>query len=286
MSASGGTSRWTSEQRDRERALFAEFARLRSDEGEPGEAADSSGPSGLGAVRDELVTMHLGLVHHLAQRYGAQGSSGDDVVQVGIVGLINAVDRFDLDRGYEFSTFATPHIIGEMRKFFRDDSWAVHVPRRLRDLTASVNRARNDLSADLGRSPTVAELSARLGVPPEEILSALEAATARGAASVDTPVDAEGRTLAETMGVADASFEQVENRMIVDSLLDILPERERRIVVAKVYEELGQSQIAAELGISQVHVSRLFSASIDMMRLHAAQQMRRDAGGSVEMLGE
>jgi RNA polymerase sigma factor (sigma-70 family) len=117
-------------------------------------------------------------------------------------------------------------------------------------------------------------------------LSALEAATARGAASVDTPVDAEGRTLAETMGIADASFEQVENRMIVDSLLDILPEREHRIVVAKVYEELSQSQIAAELGISQVHVSRLFSASMDRMRLHAAQQMRGDAEGSVEMLGE
>jgi RNA polymerase sigma-B factor len=286
MSASGGTSRWTPEQRDRERELFAEFARLRSDEGGLSEAADSSGPSALRAVRDELVTMHLGLVHHLAQRYGAHGSSGDDVVQVGIVGLLNAVDRFDLDRGYEFSTFATPHIIGEMRKFFRDDSWAVHVPRRLRDLTASVNRARSDLSADLGRSPTVAELSLRLDVPPEEILSALEAATARGAASVDTPVDAEGRTHAETMGIADASFEQVENRMIVDSLLDILPEREHRIVVAKVYEELSQSQIAAELGISQVHVSRLFSASMDRMRLHAAQQMRGDAEGSVEMLGE
>ncbi len=283
MSASGGTSRWTPEQRDRERELFAEFARLRADERE---GDDATGPSALRAVRDELVTMHLGLVHHLAQRYGAHRSSGDDVVQVGIVGLINAVDRFDLDRGYEFSTFATPHIIGEMRKFFRDDSWSVHVPRRLRDLTTSVNRARNDLSADLGRSPTVAELSARLGIPPEEILSALEAATARGAVSVDTPVDAEGRTLAETMGIADASFEQVENRMIVDSLLDILPERERRIVVAKVYEELGQSQIAAELGISQVHVSRLFSASMDRMRLHAAQQIPGIATGSVEMLGE
>jgi RNA polymerase sigma-B factor len=283
---SGRTSRWTPEQRDRERELFAAYARLRDSEGRQDEAADSNLQAELREVRDELVTMHLGLVHHLAHRYGAHGSSGDDVVQVGIVGLINAVDRFDLDRGYEFSTFATPQIIGEMRKFFRDDSWAVHVPRRLRDLTSSVNRARSVLSAQLGRSPTVAELSAHLDVPPEEILSALEAATARGAASIDTPVDAEGRTLAETMGLADASFEDVENRMMVDSLLDILPERERRIVVAKVYEELGQSQIAAELGISQVHVSRLFSASMDRMRLHAAQQMRMDAAGSVEVLRE
>ena len=153
-----------------------------------------------------------------------------------------------------------------MRKFFRDDSWAVHVPRRLRDLTSSVNRARDDLSADLGRSPTVAELSTHLEVPPEEILSALEAATARDAASLDTPVDSEGRSLTETMGLPDISFEQVENRMIVDSLLDTLPERERRIVIAKIYEELGQSQIAEELGISQVHVSRLLAASLERLR--------------------
>lgn len=266
MSASGRTSRWTAEQRARERELFAEFARLRATTDLRG-CDDVSGESSeFRAVRDELVTMHLGLVHHLAQRYGARGSSGDDVVQVGIAGLINAVDRFDLDRGHEFSTFATPHIIGEMRKFFRDDSWTVHVPRRLRDLTSSVNRARDDLSADLGRSPTVAELSAHLEVPPEEILSALEAATARDTASLDTPVDSEGRSLAETMGLPDYSFEQVENRMIVNSLLDTLPERERRIVIAKIYEELTQSQIAEELGISQVHVSRLLAASMEKLR--------------------
>ncbi len=266
MSASGRTSRWTAEQRARERELFAEFARLRATTDLHGCDDVPRERSEFRAVRDELVTMHLGLVHHLAQRYGARGSSGDDVVQVGIAGLINAVDRFDLDRGHEFSTFATPHIIGEMRKFFRDDSWTVHVPRRLRDLTSSVNRARDDLSADLGRSPTVAELSAHLEVPPEEILSALEAATARDAASLDTPVDSEGRSLAETMGLPDYSFEQVENRMIVDSLLDTLPERERRIVIAKIYEELTQSQIAEELGISQVHVSRLLAASMEKLR--------------------
>jgi len=271
MSASGRTSRWTADQRDRERELFAKFALLRATT----ELRDGDGVpiarSELRAVRDELVTMHLGLVHHLAQRYGARGSAGDDVVQVGIVGLINAVDRFDLDRGHEFSTFATPHIIGEMRKFFRDDSWAVHVPRRLRDLSSSLNRARSDLSADLGRSPTVAELSAHLEVPPEDILSALEAATVRDAASLDTPVDSEGRSLAETMGLPDTSFEQVENRMMVDSLLDTLPERERRIVIAKIYEELGQSQIAEELGISQVHVSRLLAASLKKLRSEGTQ---------------
>ena len=273
MSAGARTSRWTAEQRDRERELFARLALLRATT-DLRDGDDVLGErSELRTVRDKLVTMHLGLVHHLAQRYGAWGSSMDDVVQVGIVGLINAVDRFDLDRGHEFSTLATPHIIGEMRKFFRDDSWAAHVPRRLRDLTSSVNRARDDLSADLGRSPTVAELSAHLDVPPEEILSALEAATARDAASLDTPVDSEGRSLAETMGPPDTSFEQVENRMIVDSLLDTLSERERRIVIAKIYEEQAQSQIAEELGISQVHVSRLLASSMEKLRKEGTRRM-------------
>ncbi|CAB4926916.1 MAG: SigB/SigF/SigG family RNA polymerase sigma factor [Actinobacteria bacterium] len=261
MTASGGTSRWTPEQRQRERELFNEFARLRQ-----GDFSSPAEQSRLQSVRDELVTMHLGLVHHLARRYGAQGSSGEDVVQVGILGLINAVDRFELDRGHEFSTFATPHIIGEMRKFFRDDSWAVHVPRRLRDLTSSVNRARSELSLDLGRPPTVAELSGHLAVPEEDILTALEAATLRGASSIDTPIDADGRTIAETLSFAESSFDQVENRLLAESLLGSLPERERRIVIARIYEELGQSRIAEELGISQVHVSRLLRSSLETMR--------------------
>ena len=261
MTASGGTSRWTPEQRLRERELFNEFARLRQ-----GDFSSPAEQSRLQSVRDELVTMHLGLVHHLARRYGAQGSSGEDVVQVGILGLINAVDRFELDRGHEFSTFATPHILGEMRKFFRDDSWAVHVPRRLRDLTSSVNRARSELSLDLGRPPTVAELSGHLAVPEEDILTALEAATLRGASSIDTPIDADGRTIAETLSFAESSFDQVENRLLAESLLDSLPERERRIVIARIYEELGQSRIAEELGISQVHVSRLMRSSLETMR--------------------
>lgn len=278
MTASGGKSRWTPEQRLRERELFVEFSRLRQLADRPVEPSEYQ--SELLSVRDELVTMHLGLVHHLARRYGAQGASGDDVVQVGILGLINAVDRFDLDRGHEFSTFATPHIIGEMRKYFRDDSWAVHVPRRLRDLTSSVNRARSELSLTLGRSPTVAEMSKHLVVPAEDILAALEAATVRGASSIDTPVDADGRTLADTLAFDEVSFDQVENRLLADSLLDSLPERERRIVVARIYEELGQSQIAEELGISQVHVSRLLRSSLETLRRQAAARPDLDAGGA------
>lgn len=278
MTASGGTSRWTPEQRLRERELFVEFSRLRQVADRPVEPSEYQ--SELLSVRDELVTMHLGLVHHLARRYGAQGASGDDVVQVGILGLINAVDRFDLDRGHEFSTFATPHIIGEMRKYFRDDSWAVHVPRRLRNLTSSVNRARSELSLTLGRSPTVAEMSKHLVVPAEDILAALEAATVRGASSIDTPVDADGRTLADTLAFDEVSFDQVENRLLADSLLDSLPERERRIVVARIYEELGQSQIAEELGISQVHVSRLLRSSLETLRRQAAARPDLDAGGA------
>lgn len=271
MTESGGISRWTPEQRLRERELFDEFACLRQ-----GDGSSPAEQSRLQSVRDELVTMHLGLVHHLARRYGAQGPAGEDVVQVGILGLINAVDRFDLNRGNEFSTFATPHIIGEMRKFFRDDSWAVRVPRRLRDLTSAVNRARSELSLDLGRPPTVAELSVHLAVPDEDILAALEAATIRGAASIDTPIDADGRTIADTLTFGDDSFDQVETRMLADALLDSLPERERRIVIAHIYEELAQSRIANELGISQVHVSRLLRSSLDTLRRQALERPDRD----------
>lgn len=271
MTEGGGTSRWTPEQRLRERELFDEFTRLRQHDG-----TSPSEQSTLQAVRDELVTMHLGLVHHLARRYGAQGASSEDVVQVGILGLINAVDRFEPARGNEFSTFATPHIIGEMRKFFRDDSWAVHLPRRLRDLTASVNRARSELSVELGRHPTVAELSGHLNVPEEEILAALEAATIRGAASIDTPIDADGRTLADTLAQGESAFDQVENRLLAESLLAALPERERRIVIARIYEELGQSRIADELGISQVHVSRLLRSSLETMRRQALEPPEPD----------
>ena len=284
MTASGGTSRWTPEQRLRERELFVEFSRLRQVAGSPDGHGEHQ--SELQSVRDELVTMHLGLVHYLARRYGALGDSGDDVEQVGILGLINAVDRFDLERGHEFSTFATPHILGEMRKFFRDDSWAVHVPRRVRDLTSSVNRARSDLSLGLGRSPTVAELSAHLAVPAEDILAALEAATVRSASSIDTPVDADGRMLSETLAHDEDSFDQVENRMLADSLLDSLPERERRIVIGLVYEELGQSRIAEELGISQVHVSRLLRSSLETLRQQAAGRPDPDSNGAASSLGD
>jgi RNA polymerase sigma-B factor len=129
-----------------------------------------------------------------------------------------------------------------------------------------VNRARSELSLDLGRPPTVAELSGHLAVPEEDILTALEAATLRGASSIDTPIDADGRTIAETLSFAESSFDQVENRLLAESLLDSLPERERRIVIARIYEELGQSRIAEELGISQVHVSRLLRSSLETMR--------------------
>jgi RNA polymerase sigma-B factor len=256
MTRAGSATGWTPAKRAREHHLLTEFAQLRA----------TSSPE-MQVVRNELVTMHLPLVHYLAKRYSAPGASAEDLAQVGAVGLINAVDRFDVTLGNELSTFAAPHILGEMRKYFRDATWSVHVPRRLRDLHTSVNRARDDLSVSMGRSPTVAEVAEHLGLASEDVLEALELTMVRSAPSIDTPTSIDGRTVADTAGIDDAALEDVVNRATVKPLLDLLPEREREIVVLRFFGDQSQSQIAEKFGISQVHVSRLLAKSMASMRL-------------------
>jgi RNA polymerase sigma-B factor len=238
------------------RTLFAELA-----EAEP-ESAERS------RVRDQLVEMHLPLVEYLARRFRNRGEPLDDLIQVATIGLIKSVDRFDLERGVEFSTYATPTIVGEIKRHFRDKGWAIRVPRRLQELKLSLTKATSELSQKLGRSPTVAELATHLGMTEEEVLEGLESANAYSAVSLDAPDggDEDAPAVADTLGVEDESLEGVEYRESLKPLLDQLPPREKRILLLRFFGNMTQSQIAADLGISQMHVSRLLARTLAQLR--------------------
>lgn len=256
MSDPPATSRWGPAHRARERVLLAELAALPA--GDPRRVP----------VRDELVTMHLPLVWHLAGRYRDRGEPWEDLVQVGTVGLIKAVDRFDMDRGVEFSTYATPTILGEIKRNFRDRSWALKVPRRLQELQSRVSAQAEILTAALGRAPTVRELAVAIDVPESDILDALEARHAYAADSLDAspPGDDPGRTVAASIGAEDPAILAVEDREVLRPLLAALPDRERSIVMLRFFERKTQSQIAEQLGISQMHVSRLLARTLAGLR--------------------
>jgi RNA polymerase sigma-B factor len=238
-------------------AARAEFVRL------AGMAEDDPERARL---RGRLVESHLPLVEYLARRFAGRGEPLDDLIQVGTIGLIKAVDRFDTERGVEFSTYATPTVVGEIKRHFRDKGWTVRVPRRLQELRASLSSATAQLTQDLGRSPTVAELARHIGVGEEEVLEGLESANAYAAVSLEATDDADGQSVLDTLGGLDEALEGVEYRESLKPLLDSLPERERRILVLRFFGNLTQSQIAAELGISQMHVSRLLARTLSQLR--------------------
>jgi RNA polymerase sigma-B factor len=229
-------------------------------------AALPDGDPVRGRLRDHLVEMHLPLVEYLARRFAGRGEPLDDLVQVGTIGLIKAVDRFDTGRGVEFSTYATPTVVGEIKRHFRDKGWTVRVPRRLQELRASLSSATAQLTQDLGRSPTVGELAGHLGVGEEEVLEGLESANAYAAVSLEATDDADGQSVLDTLGAMDEALEGVEYRESLKPLLDSLPDRERRILVLRFFGNMTQSQIAAELGISQMHVSRLLARTLSQLR--------------------
>jgi len=221
------------------------------------------------AVRDRLVEMHLPLVRHLALRFRNRGEPLDDLVQVGTIGLIKAVDRFDLEREVEFSTYATPTVVGEIKRHFRDKGWAIRVPRRLQELRQQISIASQDLGQKFGRSPTVAELSTHLGVSEEDILEGLESASAYSTMSLDagTEGDDDGPpAMLDTLGIDDAALEGVEYRESLKPLLAALPPRERHIIALRFFHNMTQSQIAEEIGISQMHVSRLLAKTLVRLR--------------------
>jgi RNA polymerase sigma-B factor len=246
----------TSADRARARDLFLELAGL------------TDGETERNRVRDELVEMHLPLVEYLARRFRNRGEPLDDLVQVATIGLIKSVDRFDLDRGVEFSTYATPTIVGEIKRHFRDKGWAIRVPRRLQELKLSLTKATSELSQKLGRSPTVGELAGHLGMSEEEVLEGLESANAYSAVSLDAPDggDEDAPAVADTLGIQDEGLEGVEYRESLKPLLERLPPREKKILLLRFFGNMTQSQIAAELGISQMHVSRLLARTLASLR--------------------
>jgi RNA polymerase sigma-B factor len=246
----------TPEQRDRSRELLLALSKLPEDD--PRRTP----------LRDALVEGHLPLVEYLARRFAGRGEPLDDLVQVATIGLIKAIDRFDPERGVEFSTYATPTIAGEVKRHFRDKGWAVRVPRRLQELKLALTRASADLTQKLGRAPTVAELAKHLGLSDEDILEGLESAHAYSTVSLDAPDSDEddGPAVADSLGMIDDALEGVEYRESLKPLLEALPPREKRILVLRFFGNMTQSQIATELGISQMHVSRLLARTLAQLR--------------------
>ena len=221
------------------------------------------------AARDSLVHLHLPLVEHCARRFRNRGEPLEDLVQVGTIGLIKSIDRFDSFRGVEFSTYATPTIIGEIKRYFRDKGWAIRVPRRLQELRMSISAITGEMSQDLGRSPTPRELAEKLGVSVEEVMEGLESANAYSTLSLDagdTNEDGGGNTMLDGLGEDDEGLANVEIRASVKPLIEALPPREKRILLLRFFRGMTQSQIAEEIGVSQMHVSRLLTRTLDQLR--------------------
>ncbi|MFC9234200.1 SigB/SigF/SigG family RNA polymerase sigma factor [Streptomyces decoyicus] len=222
-------------------------------------------------ARNTLIEMNLSLVRYVASRYRSYGDQMEDIVQVGTIGLIKAIDRFDRSRRTEFAAFAIPHILGEIKRFFRDTSWAVHVPRRLQELRVDLTRAAEQLSARLDREPTVKELSEHLQLPEEEVIEGIVAANGYTAVSLNAPCDSDtaqssGLSFADVLGGTDPATERVEDRCALAALLQLLSDRDRLIVQLRFGQEMTQAQIGAVLGVSQMHVSRLLARIIKQLR--------------------
>ena len=216
------------------------------------------------------------LAQNIAQRFAGRGEDIDDLNQVAYVGLLHAIDRFDAEKGRGFAAYAVPTVMGEIRRYFRDHAWSTRVPRRLKDLTVSINKVTDDLSQRLGRSPTAAEIAAEIGADTGEVIEALAARSAYQPASLDTPLDlsddGSGATLADTLGEEDEQLAKSERYLLLKPLLERVPERERHILMLRFFEEKSQSEIAREIGVSQVHVSRLLARTLAEMRSRLAEE--------------
>jgi RNA polymerase sigma-B factor len=221
------------------------------------------------AARDQLIEQYMSLVRSLARRYAYRGEQLDDLVQIGAIGLIKAIDRFDLDRGVELTTYATPNIIGEIKRHFRDKGWSVRVPRGLQELSVQLSRLVEQLTVQLGRSPTIAEIAKEAGVDEEHVLEALESGRAYSSVSLSAgSIGDEDGDLdpLETIGTEEHQYEVSEDRAVLEPGFRVLDERERRILHLRFFEGLTQSQIAQQIGISQMHVSRLIRRALEKIR--------------------
>ncbi|MFE9511786.1 RNA polymerase sigma factor SigF [Streptomyces sp. NPDC006643] len=220
-------------------------------------------------VRNTLIELNLALVRYAATRFRNRSDQMEDIVQVGTIGLIKAIDRFELSREVEFATFAVPYIVGEIKRFFRDTSWAVHVPRRLQELRIDLAKATDELSQQLDRAPTTSELAEYLNLDENEIIEGVVASNGYTAGSIDMPSDdtAESSSpLSDRLGAPDAQLEAAENVQALKPLIDELDDREKWILQMRFGAEMTQSEIGQELGVSQMHVSRLLSRITGRLR--------------------
>jgi RNA polymerase sigma-B factor len=220
-------------------------------------------------AREQLIEQYMSLVRSLARRYSYRGEQLDDLVQIGAIGLIKAIDRFDLSRGVELTTYATPNIIGEIKRHFRDRGWAVRVPRGLQELNVQLSKLVEQLTVQAGRSPTIPELAKASGVNEEDVLEALESGRAYTSLSLSQATaqdDGEELDPLETLGEIEHQYEVSEDRAVLAPGFRVLDDRERRILHLRFFEGLTQSQIAQQVGISQMHVSRLIRRSLEKIR--------------------
>jgi RNA polymerase sigma-B factor len=233
--------------------LFREYARTRDKQ-----------------IREQLIAMHQNLVRFLAGKFANRGEPLEDLVQVGSIGLVNAVDRYDADRGNKFSTYATPTIVGEIRRYFRDKAWSLKVPRRLQELNQAANKAVDALAVKLGRSPTVAEIAKAIGATEEETLEAIELGNAYDTVSLDSRMSGESEsapmTLAEFVGGEDEDLMNLQQYGDLSAAIEALDEREKAIIQLRFFKDLSQAEVAKNLNISQMHVSRLQHRALSSLR--------------------
>jgi RNA polymerase sigma-B factor len=235
------------------------------------------------AAREQLIEQYMSLVRSLARRYSYRGEQFEDLVQIGAIGLIKAIDRFDLDRGVELTTYATPNIIGEIKRHFRDKGWSVRVPRGLQELNVQLSRLMDQLTVQLSRSPTIPELAKASGSTEEEVLEALESGRAYSSLSLSSGGGADGEDdldPLESIGTEEHQYEVSEDRAVLAPGFRALDERERKILQLRFFDGLTQSQIAAHVGISQMHVSRLIRRSLEKIRAEIASDEEPSARAS------
>jgi RNA polymerase sigma-B factor len=219
------------------------------------------------SVRNQLIDAHRHVAERVARRFPNRSLPWDDVFQVAQLGLLKAVERFDPERGFKFSTFAEPTISGELKRHFRDHLWDVKVPRKAHDLQQGVKRVVEELTHELGRAPRLGEIAERLDVTVDDVMMAMEADSARRATSLSAPVgDAEGAPLSEHLGADDGVLDRTADRVTVLDLVERLPERERELIRLRFEENLSQSEIGERLGVSQMHVSRLLRRTLIDLR--------------------
>jgi RNA polymerase sigma-B factor len=233
-------------------------------------------------IRDRLIAMNLHLVEYLARKFAGRGEPLEDLLQVGYIGLIKAIDRYDVERGVEFSTYATPTIVGELKRYFRDKGWAIRIPRRLQMKDLELNQAVDELTQKLHRSPTLSELAEHMGMTTEEVVEILESSHAVNYLSLDNLYSGEqedrGFSLLDYLGDEDSDFSLAEDRDALEKIIAQLSEREQRVIYMRFFQGMTQLEIARELNISQMHVSRLIRKILDKMRSQLEEDEKKAMG--------